>query len=45
VNLHKLLARQIAYSTSAFAALVVLVALIREWRVTRRRMRRVHSRR
>lgn len=35
INLHKLLVRQIAYSTSAFVGLVVLVALIRKWRGTR----------
>lgn len=43
VNLHILLVRQIAYSTSAFVGLVVWVAMVRDWRVSRERMRRVRS--
>ena len=35
VNLHKLLVRQVAYSTSAFVVLVVVVAVIRACRVGR----------
>jgi hypothetical protein len=42
-NLHIWLVRQVAYSTSVFVGLIVSIALVRHWRLTRERVRPASS--